>query len=101
MVKGTLQMWLNSEIILDYPGGCNVVTRVLKHWKREQRFRSEKMWGWKQEPVRRRAAGFEGGGRGHRPRDEGCLQKLQWVFLQSAQKEHGQTDTSVLPILKF
>lgn len=40
-VKGTLQMWLNREVIPDYPGGPTVVTRVLKHWKREQKFSSE------------------------------------------------------------
>ena len=50
-------------MILDYLGGCNVITRVLIKGRQE----------------RRDFDGFEDGGRGYEPRNAGSLQKVKEV----------------------
>ena len=58
-------------IILDHPGGSDAITRALITRTQSQRRYKEK--NKVREESRCDAAGFEGGGRGHRLRNAGNL----------------------------
>lgn len=53
--------------ILDYLGGCSVITGALK-WNREAKEREPERWG-----CEKAFTGFEDGRRSHEPRNAGSL----------------------------
>ena len=66
----------DSKIIIDYPSGPSVITRVLKS-RQGRRNRSEKDVTTEAGSERCCSAGFEGGGRDCEPRNEGNPYKLE------------------------
>ena len=86
-----------GEVILDYPDGSNVITRVFKSRRGRQKREAERGEDRKKDQrccVRTQptVAGSEGGRSDHEPRNVGCLWKLEkarkWNLPGASRKEH-------------
>ena len=98
---GYFAMWLSSLIwktVLDYPGGLNVNTKVLKREIQESRSEQEMWWCKQRSEVRGRGrevqryyiAGFEDGRRNDELRNAGVFEKLEkagkWILHRTFRK---------------
>lgn len=61
-------------IILDYPNGSIIITRVLINRRGSQKGPRE---GWQCKKGSAGIAGFDNGGRGHEPRNQSSLSRLE------------------------